>query len=665
VTDLQIEPVALVLLGAPNKHLSKPTELRYGTHGSLKIDLNKNAWFDHEANCGGGVLDLVNREIGGDHSDARRWLADNGLEAKPNGHAAGTGRRIVDTYDYRNEHRELLFQAVRYEPKGFSQRRPNTNGWTWNLEGVRRVPYRLPELIEAIDAKKDVVIVEGEKDVDALRGLGIAATTCPGGAGKWRDEYSQHFKGTGVVVVGDNDDPGRDHARSVAQALTGVAARVRLIDLATCWPECPVKGDISDWLGAGGTREQLVEWIKGVPDYSEAEPGVKPPRWKERTFCADALQTMQFAPLSYLLPRLIPEGLCLLVSRPKLSKSWLVLDIAIATAAGRFVLGEMKPAYGEVLYLALEDGKRRLQRRLTKLLPALSGKWPEGLEMATEWPRSDQGGLTDIESWLKASKNPRLVIVDTLAQFRKMATGKQIYLEDYAAISELQKLASKYNVTIIVVHHDRKSGADDVFDTVSGSLGLPAAADTIAILKREASAVTLHVRGRDVEEAEKALQFDKATCRWTILGEASEVRRSDERSRVLIALGEAGEPLPITEIISLAHLVGRNAADNLLLRMVRDGDVVRIKRGLYCLPETQDSKRMREMREKDRSGRKPLKDQEDNAESLNLTHLTQVSKGERKLAAAEDYLGPPGDNPADFLGDIPDFLDRRKQQARN
>jgi hypothetical protein len=83
VTDLQIEPIARVLLGAPNKHLSKPTELRYGTHGSLKIDLNKNAWFDHEANCGGGVLDLVNREIGGDHSDARQWLSDNGLEARP------------------------------------------------------------------------------------------------------------------------------------------------------------------------------------------------------------------------------------------------------------------------------------------------------------------------------------------------------------------------------------------------------------------------------------------------------------------------------------------------------------------------------------------------------------------------------------------------------
>jgi hypothetical protein len=213
VTDLQIEPVARALLGAPNKQLSKDTELRYGTHGSLKIDLNKNAWFDHEANNGGGVLDLVNREIGGDHSHARQWLADNGLEAKPNGHAAGNGRRIVDTYDYRNEHGELLFQAVRYEPKGFSQRRPDANEWTWNLEGVRRVPYRLPELIEALAAKKDVVIVEGEKDVEALRELGIAATTCPGGAGKWRDDYNQHFKGACVVIIGDNDEPGRNRAK--------------------------------------------------------------------------------------------------------------------------------------------------------------------------------------------------------------------------------------------------------------------------------------------------------------------------------------------------------------------------------------------------------------------------------------------------------------------
>ena len=161
-----------------------------------------------------------------------------------------------------------------------------------------------------------------------------------------------------------------------------------------------------------------------------------------------------------------------------------------------------------------------------KATTVILGDGPPGLTFATEWPRSDQGGLADIESWITTAKNPRLVIIDTLAQFRKVATGKQVYQEDYSCIAELQKLASKYGITIIVVHHDRKSGADDVFDTVSGTLGLTGAADTIAILKREAGAVTFHVRGRDIEEAEKALQFNKATCRWTILGEAADIRRS-------------------------------------------------------------------------------------------------------------------------------------------
>jgi hypothetical protein len=202
------------------------------------------------------------------------------------------------------------------------------------------------------------------------------------------------------------------------------------------------------------------------------DDGTRDLQWKSRTFGADALQTETFPPLTYLLPGLLPEGLCLFVSRPKLGKSLLALDIAIATAAGRFVLGMLKPQVtGEVLYLALEDGKRRLQRRLTKLLPTFNGKWPPGLTFACEWPRSDQGGLADVEGWIKDAlekgKHPHLIVVDTLALFRKLVSGEQAYQEDYTAVAELQKLASKYNITIIVIHHDRKSGANDVFDTVS------------------------------------------------------------------------------------------------------------------------------------------------------------------------------------------------------
>ena len=237
-----------------------------------------------------------------------------------------------------------------------------------------------------------------------------------------------------------------------------------------------------------------------------------------------------------------------------------------------------------------------------------------------------------MEDWIKdtraKSKHPRLIVVDTLALFRKLASGKDAYQQDYTAVAELQKLASKYNLTIIVVHHDRKNGADDVFDTVSGTLGLTGAADTIAILKREASGVTLHIRGRDVEDVEKALKFDKTTCRCTILGDASEIRRSNERASVLAALEEAGGPLTISEIVSLGHLVNRNAADQLLHRMAGDGEVLRIRRGLYDLPGRPVSKGLGKKHKIDTSDPKSAIKQSDNDRSDDLRHLTQVSGGE-------------------------------------
>jgi AAA domain-containing protein len=345
-------------------------------------------------------------------------------------------------------------------------------------------------------------------------------------------------------------------------------------------------------------------------------------KWKQRTFTADALQTMAFPPLRFILPGLVPEGATLLVSRPKLGKSWLVLDLAIATAAGRFTLGELKPSSGAVLYLALEDGRRRLQRRIRRLLPAAS--WPSPLTIATEWPRADQGGLHDIEEWIKTTPDARMVIIDTLAQFRRPASGKsQVYAEDYQAISGLQKIASNYNIALIIVHHDRKSEADDVFDTVSGSLGLTGAADTILIMKRQSGAVILHVRGRDIEEAEKALQFDKGTCRWSILGEAADVTLSAERGRVLRALESAPDAtLQAKDIQAAAELRNRNATDQLLYKMVRDGDIVRTGRGLYSLPDHLSSSEAGKIGKKERFGNQVTEIESKNGFLTNLTDLT-------------------------------------------
>lgn len=169
--------------------------------------------------------------------------------------------RTLATYDYCDERGELLYQAVRLwdekRGKDFRQRRPDgKGGWTWRLDDARRVLYRLPELLAS---SGPVFVVEGEKDADNLARIGLTATTNPMGAGKWRAEYAETLRGREVAILPDNDGPGRAHAAAVAESLRGVAASVRVVAL----PGLAAKGDVSDWLAAGGTAAQLVELPAG------------------------------------------------------------------------------------------------------------------------------------------------------------------------------------------------------------------------------------------------------------------------------------------------------------------------------------------------------------------------------------------------------------------
>jgi hypothetical protein len=166
-------------------------------------------------------------------------------------------KRIVATYDYTDENGTLLFQTVRFEPKEFQQRRPDgKDGWIWNLNGVRRVLYRTHDLVDPRASDAIVCVVEGEKDVDRLCAERLLATCNAMGAGKWRPEYTEQLRGRCVVVIPDNDDPGRKHASAVAAALFGVAASVAVLEL----PGLREKGDVSDWLeDAGHTVTQVIE----------------------------------------------------------------------------------------------------------------------------------------------------------------------------------------------------------------------------------------------------------------------------------------------------------------------------------------------------------------------------------------------------------------------
>src|SRR5215831_10405851 len=178
--------VARLLLGPINEDLSSETELRFGSRGSMSVNLKKGVWQDHETNEGGGVIDLIKRERPGE--DPMQWLRSESLlngDARPKKPKLG---RIVAVYNYLDENNAPLFQVVRFEPKDFRQRRPNGNGgWIWNVKGVRIVPYCLPDLLKA----EDIVLTKGEKDANNVRKLGLTATTSPGGASKWRSEFNQ------------------------------------------------------------------------------------------------------------------------------------------------------------------------------------------------------------------------------------------------------------------------------------------------------------------------------------------------------------------------------------------------------------------------------------------------------------------------------------------
>jgi hypothetical protein len=244
---------------------------------------------------------------------------------------------------------------------------------------------------------------------------------------------------------------------------------------------------------------------------------------------------------------------------------------------------------GDVLFIGLEDNERRLQKRIAKLLPG-SIEWPSRFHYATEWPRANDGGVQAIRDWCRSAPIARLIVVDVLTAFRsEHRTWQNQYEGDYAAIKDLQQIAMDFGIAIIVVHHTRKAGADvDRFDLVSGTLGLSGAADTALILDRDAIGFRLYGRGRDIEEIDKAVEFNKETCRWKLLGEAVEIRRSDERTAILELLFEADEPMSPSEVASTLGIKPNNIKQ-LLHKMAKDGQVIKFPgRSGYIHPDRND-----------------------------------------------------------------------------
>jgi len=336
-----------------------------------------------------------------------------------------------------------------------------------------------------------------------------------------------------------------------------------------------------------GRLQREVERVYGkIKDPTQPAPARK----SVVMSCAEDLRTMTFNPIKYVVPGILVEGLTVLAGKPKIGKSWLLLHAAIAVARGGFTLGDIHCIEGDVLYCALEDNARRMQSRMTKLL-GISQPWPKRLTLCYDLPRLGEGGAEAIRDWISSVPNPRMVAIDTLAMIRALKkVDESNYQSDYLALLDLRALANEFGIALPVSHHLRKAEADDPFDTISGTLGLTGAVDSMLVLKRSVGGnYVLHGKGRDLIEIEKALTFDREACLWRIAGDAGPVRQSAERTLILDAIAEAAQPIGPKDIATATRMKEGNVRF-LLFKLVKEGAVEKASYGKYQLPGSEPPK---------------------------------------------------------------------------
>mgnify|MGYP006269481329 CR=1 FL=1 len=471
-----MEAVARQLLGEPNRALSSPLELRWGSRGSLSADLKKGTFFDHERGEGGGVLDLIARETGLRGREAVEWMRERGFDVSDGPACAAPakgpgGKTIVAEYDYRDEAGDLLFQVVRLEPKDFRQRRRDAvGGWSWSIKGVRRVLYRLPELADA-PAGATVFLVEGEKDADRLAELGLLATTPPGGAGKWRAEYAPQLRDLRVVILPDADAPGAEHADAVRASLAaeGIEAAVLHLD------GLPDKGDVSDWLDAGGKTDELLRRADAALD-APAPLGRRAEALRARLVSAADMRPR--LELDYLIKGWLDRhGVSVLYGPSNTGKSFLALDLAHHVAKGR-PWGQARVRRGRVLYLALEGGGRIANR-----VAALDAPEFDILcaPLALAGQDNDAPALAELLNAAERDGGPYdLIVVDTLA--RAMAGADENTAVDISTlIASVESIQAACGAHCMLLHHPGK----DLGRGSRGHSSLRAAIDTEIVVSRD------------------------------------------------------------------------------------------------------------------------------------------------------------------------------------
>ena len=418
-------------------------------------------------------------------------------------------------------------------------------GSRWSAGEGSIVPYGLERLEDARKAGY-LLLVEGESDCWTLWYQGFPALGIPGAEMNGLLEASMLSGIDRLYLLQEPDQGGTAFVSHLAKRLTEWRWPGKIFVVRLRGAKDPSELYQQDRAGFRAAFQRALEQAEPVclhPTRAGASVTPAPASRPAPTiFSLHDLLSWDLPPVHWAVPEILPEGLTLLAGKPKLGKSWLALSLALSIAAGGIALGKQPVAQGEVLYLALEENARRLQARAQQL-PASMTEVPHGLEFALDWPRLAEGGLSHLEEYLKTHSNTRLVVIDTWAKVAPKTDTRRCtqYEGDYDALTPLKRVAETYHVSILAVHHLRKTGAADVLDEITGSTGMTGAVDGTLILKRERGQMdaTLFVTGRDVErEQELALRFEAETAQWRLLGSAEEVGRTRARREILDLLRE-------------------------------------------------------------------------------------------------------------------------------
>ena len=389
--------------------------------------------------------------------------------------------KIVAEYHYNDEGGKLLFEVVRYDPKDFRQRRPDPtakDGWNWSLKGVRRVLFRLPEVLKAKAAGLPVILAEGEKDVLVLTERGFCATCNPGGAEsktdgkKWQASYTASLTGADVFIVPDADKPGQEHAALVARALQGKAASVRVVTLPAELNGRTVK-DAFDYFAAGGDAAALSELLDAAPEWTP--PAVLP----AETTAPDANEVapIEGRPLSALVRHtgedpgellrfrfLCRLGSLLLCGPTGIGKSALAMQLMLLWALCKEAFGirPARPLKSLLIQAENDDGDiAEMRDGVIAGLKLTAAEAKQATESVIVWREDERTGLrffAEVVRPLLEQHRPDVLWIDPALSYLGGETNSQKDVGGFLR-NQLNPLLREFNCAAVVIHHTNKPPA--------------------------------------------------------------------------------------------------------------------------------------------------------------------------------------------------------------